>query len=140
MAGTTWLALGDDAGDCCCCCSCRDVLKMTPIASHSLSALCCDDRTLMKLKKEELKQFQSHLSQYYPECSERQQEDHEALHVVEKMLETCGSERSLEITLQILRKMKQKDLADSLERDEQKNLLPKVSTGTERPIASKNEF
>ncbi|KAG9330378.1 hypothetical protein JZ751_025564 [Albula glossodonta] len=79
-------------------------------------------RTLMKLKKEELKQFQSHLSQYYPECSERQQEDLEALHVVEKMLETCGSERSLEITLQILTKMKQKDPADSLERDEQKRV------------------
>ncbi|XP_061115534.1 NLR family CARD domain-containing protein 3-like isoform X2 [Conger conger] len=35
------------------------------------------------------------------------------------MLETCGSERSLKITLHILRNMKQKDLADSLERDEQ---------------------
>ncbi|KAG5849598.1 hypothetical protein ANANG_G00112640, partial [Anguilla anguilla] len=37
------------------------------------------------------------------------------------MLETCGSERSLKITLHILRSMKQKDLADSLERDEQHN-------------------
>ncbi|KAI1898025.1 hypothetical protein AGOR_G00089770 [Albula goreensis] len=77
-------------------------------------------RTLMKLKKRELKQFQSHLSQNYPECTARQRKDLEALHIVEKMLETCGSERSLQITLQILRKMKQWDLADSLERDEQK--------------------
>ncbi|XP_064176242.1 protein NLRC3-like [Anguilla rostrata] len=37
------------------------------------------------------------------------------------MLETCGSERSLKITLHILRNMKQKDLTDSLERDEQHN-------------------
>ncbi|KAG5840006.1 hypothetical protein ANANG_G00211570 [Anguilla anguilla] len=109
--------------------------------------------TLMKLKKDELKQFQSHLSQDcpeclkilsedpsvldkfmkinklleshqiadYPECTEREQEDPNALYIVEKMLETCGSERSLKITLHILRNMKQKDLADSLERDEQHN-------------------
>ncbi|KAJ8245110.1 hypothetical protein GJAV_G00275370 [Gymnothorax javanicus] len=55
----------------------------------------------------------------YPECSEREQEDPEVLHIVEKMLEACGSETSLKITLHILRNMEQKDLADSLERDEQ---------------------
>ncbi|KAJ8362732.1 hypothetical protein SKAU_G00115630 [Synaphobranchus kaupii] len=76
--------------------------------------------TLMKLKKDEkLKLFQSHLSQYYPECRETEQEDPEALFIVEKMLETCGSERSLKITHHILRNMKQKDLTASLERDEQ---------------------
>ncbi|KAI1897027.1 hypothetical protein AGOR_G00100990 [Albula goreensis] len=80
----------------------------------------------MKLKKEELKQFHSHLSQDYPECTERQQEDLEALHVVEKMLETCGSERSLKITLHILRTIKQKDPVDSLERDEQKKKLTRA--------------
>ncbi|KAJ8358684.1 hypothetical protein SKAU_G00152090 [Synaphobranchus kaupii] len=77
-------------------------------------------RTLMKLKKDEkLKLFQSHLSQDYPEYTEQEQEDPEALYIVEKMLETCGSERSLKITLHILRNMKQKDLADSLEREAQ---------------------
>ncbi|KAJ8358838.1 hypothetical protein SKAU_G00153630 [Synaphobranchus kaupii] len=77
-------------------------------------------RTLMKLKKDEkLKLFQSHLSQFYPECSEKEQGDPEALYIVEKMLETCGSERSLKITLHILRNMKQKDLTTSPERDEQ---------------------
>ncbi|KAG5840076.1 hypothetical protein ANANG_G00213070, partial [Anguilla anguilla] len=110
-------------------------------------------RTLMKLQKDELKRFQSHMSQDcpeclkilsedpsvldkfmkinklfegyqiadYPECIEREQEDSEAVYTVEKMLEICGSERSLKITLHILRSMKQKDLADSLERDEQHN-------------------
>ncbi|KAJ8267231.1 hypothetical protein GJAV_G00140060 [Gymnothorax javanicus] len=57
----------------------------------------------------------------YPECSEREQEDPEVLYIVEKMLEACGSERSLKIALHILRNMKQKDLADSVERDEQHN-------------------
>ncbi|XP_035243148.1 protein NLRC3-like [Anguilla anguilla] len=94
--------------------------------------------TLMKLKKDEkLKLFQSHLSQDCPECClddqfmkfinelfdsrevddcpeciEREQEDPEAACIVEKLLETCGSERFLKITLHILRKMKQKELAE----------------------------
>ncbi|KAG9331368.1 hypothetical protein JZ751_019337 [Albula glossodonta] len=95
--------------------------------------------TLMKLKKEELKQFQNHLSQNYPECTDRQQEDLEALHVVEKMLETCGSERSLKITLHILRKMKQKDIADSLERDEQKKKLTRAQQTLKSDLKKKFE-
>ncbi|KAJ8345421.1 hypothetical protein SKAU_G00296140, partial [Synaphobranchus kaupii] len=105
-------------------------------SQQSLESSCLDEKssdqlsfpkqsllhTLMKLKKDEkLKLFQSHLSQYYPECRETEQEDPEALYIVEKMLETCGSERSLKITLHILRNMKQKDLTASLERDEQHN-------------------
>ncbi|KAG5830298.1 hypothetical protein ANANG_G00308800, partial [Anguilla anguilla] len=96
-------------------------------------------RTLMKLKKtEKLKLFQSHLSQVcpeclhslpedpsvldmHPECTERGQEDPEALYIVEKMLETCGIEGSLKITLHILRNMKKKDVTAPLERDEQHN-------------------
>ncbi|KAJ8289449.1 hypothetical protein GJAV_G00001430 [Gymnothorax javanicus] len=57
----------------------------------------------------------------YPECSARGQEDPEVLSIAEKMLEACGSERSLQIALHILRNMEQEDLADSLERDEQHN-------------------
>ncbi|KAJ8259477.1 hypothetical protein GJAV_G00169760 [Gymnothorax javanicus] len=102
-------------------------------------------------KDEKLKLFQTHLSQdypecfqslsedpsvldkfikmkelckshhEYPECSVREQVDPEVLYIAEKMLEACGSERSLQITLHILRIMEQKDLADSLERDEQHN-------------------
>ncbi|XP_064176398.1 protein NLRC3-like isoform X2 [Anguilla rostrata] len=67
------------------------------------------------------KLFESHQIADYPGCIEREQEDSEAVYTVEKMLETCGSERSLKITLHILRNMKQKDLANSLERDEQLN-------------------
>ncbi|XP_064176283.1 NACHT, LRR and PYD domains-containing protein 3-like isoform X3 [Anguilla rostrata] len=125
-------------------------LKSSPFEEKSLDKLSSAKKsllsTLMKLKKEELKLFQSHLSQNcpeclkilpedpsildkfmkiniadYPECIEREQEDSEAVYIVEKMLETCGSERSLKITLHILRNMKRKDLTDSLERGEQLN-------------------
>ncbi|KAG5840121.1 hypothetical protein ANANG_G00214210, partial [Anguilla anguilla] len=100
-------------------------------------------RTLMKLEKDnKLERFKSHLRQDFPESFKslpeepswldkfmtrmkklfmREQEDPEAVYIVEKMLETCGSERSLKITLHILRKMKQNDLVDSPERDEQHN-------------------
>ncbi|XP_035276246.1 NACHT, LRR and PYD domains-containing protein 3-like, partial [Anguilla anguilla] len=71
------------------------------------------------IKMKEL--FKSHQIADYPECTETEQDDPEALYIAEKMLETCGSEGSLKITLHILRNMKQKDLADSLERDEQYN-------------------
>ncbi|KAG5830214.1 hypothetical protein ANANG_G00307760, partial [Anguilla anguilla] len=37
------------------------------------------------------------------------------------MLETCGIEGSLKITLHILRNMKKKDVTDPLEREEQHN-------------------
>ncbi|KAJ8273549.1 hypothetical protein GJAV_G00102870 [Gymnothorax javanicus] len=114
-------------------------------------------RTLMKLKKDgNLELFQTHLSQDYPEyfqnlsedlksikmkelskshhdypeCCERELKDPEVLHMVEKMLEACGSEKSLKITLHILRNMKQKDLADSLERHEQHNKSLKMAQQT----------
>ncbi|KAJ8247126.1 hypothetical protein GJAV_G00259040 [Gymnothorax javanicus] len=54
----------------------------------------------------------------YPGCTEREQEDPEVLHLVEKMLKAFGSERSLNITLQILGNMEQNN---SLKRDEQLN-------------------
>ncbi|XP_061085972.1 NACHT, LRR and PYD domains-containing protein 12-like, partial [Conger conger] len=78
--------------------------------SEDLSVL----EKFMKMKES----FKSHQSHDYPECSEREQEDPEVLYIVEKMLEICGSESSLKITLHILRNMKQKDLTDSLEREQ----------------------
>ncbi|KAG5830233.1 hypothetical protein ANANG_G00307960, partial [Anguilla anguilla] len=73
--------------------------------------------TSMKMKE----LFKSDQIADYPECTEREQEDPEALYIVEKMLETCGIEGSLKITLHILRNMKKKDVTDPLERDEQHN-------------------
>ncbi|XP_035241510.1 NACHT, LRR and PYD domains-containing protein 3-like [Anguilla anguilla] len=85
-----------------------------------------DPSVLVKLMKmKEL--FKSHRIEDYPECIAREQKDPETLYIVEKLLETCGSERSLKITLHILRNMKQKDLADSLERDEERNGSIKIA-------------
>ncbi|KAJ8250054.1 hypothetical protein COCON_G00232700 [Conger conger] len=67
----------------------------------------------MKMKES----FKSHQSHDYPECNEREQEDPEVLYIVEKMLETCGSERSLKITLHILRNIKQHN--ESIKRAQQ---------------------
>ncbi|XP_035257514.1 protein NLRC3-like [Anguilla anguilla] len=79
-----------------------------------------DPSVLVKLLK--IKEvFKSHQIVDYPECTERGQEDPEAPYIVEKMLETCGIEGSLKITLHILRTMKKKDATDPLERDEQHN-------------------
>ncbi|XP_064157077.1 NACHT, LRR and PYD domains-containing protein 12-like isoform X4 [Anguilla rostrata] len=77
------------------------------------------------MKMKEL--FKSHQIEDYPEYIGREQKDPEALYIVEKLMETCGSERSLKITLHILRNMKQKDLTDSLERDEQRNGSIKIA-------------
>ncbi|KAG5836607.1 hypothetical protein ANANG_G00230130, partial [Anguilla anguilla] len=80
---------------------------------------------VMFMKMKEL--FKSHRIEDYPECIGREQKDPEAMYIVEKLLETYGSERSLKITLHILRNMKQKDLTDSLERDEQRNGSIKIA-------------
>ncbi|KAG7461609.1 hypothetical protein MATL_G00192870 [Megalops atlanticus] len=77
--------------------------------------------TLKKLDKDSLEQFKKCLSQDYPECLESQLEDHKVVYVVEKMLENCGTAKSLEITLRMLRNMNQNDLVNSLENDHQRN-------------------
>ncbi|KAI1897024.1 hypothetical protein AGOR_G00100940 [Albula goreensis] len=101
-------------------------------------------RTLMKLKKEELKQFQSLLSQYYPECTtERQQEDLEALHIVEKMLEIYGSERSIKTTVLILYLMEkgQREFStNSLQRDEHQTPQQRPSPEDSEFIPSQQDF
>ncbi|XP_061079340.1 NACHT, LRR and PYD domains-containing protein 3-like [Conger conger] len=81
----------------------------------------CEDPCVLDKFKTMIELFKSHEIHDYPECIKRGQQDPEVLYIVEKMLETCGSERSLKITLHILKSMNQKDLTDSLERDEQHN-------------------
>ncbi|XP_064176265.1 NACHT, LRR and PYD domains-containing protein 3-like isoform X2 [Anguilla rostrata] len=99
------------------------LIQDCPECKKSLSE---DPSVLVKFMQMK-KLFKSHQISDYPACTEREQEDPEALYIVEKMLETCGSERSLKITLHILRNMKQKDLPDSLERDEQHNESIKIA-------------
>ncbi|XP_064166192.1 NLR family CARD domain-containing protein 3-like isoform X2 [Anguilla rostrata] len=97
-----------------------------------------DPSALVKfMKMKEL--FKSHRIDDYPECTERQQEDPESLYIVEKMLETCGSEGSLKITLHILRNMKQKDLADSLERGEHNESIKRAQQALKTHLKRKFE-
>ncbi|XP_061085263.1 NACHT, LRR and PYD domains-containing protein 12-like isoform X4 [Conger conger] len=83
--------------------------------------------------------FKSHQSHDYPECSEREQEDPDILYIVEKMLETCGSERSLKITVHILRNMKQKDLTDSLEREQHNESIKRAQQELKTHLKKKFE-
>ncbi|XP_071402515.1 NACHT, LRR and PYD domains-containing protein 3-like [Centroberyx affinis] len=65
--------------------------------------------------KNELKRFQRVLSPDYPECLERQREDEEVLDGEEEEQRRSSREAFLQITLQFLRRMKQEELADSLQ-------------------------
>ncbi|KAJ8289450.1 hypothetical protein GJAV_G00001440, partial [Gymnothorax javanicus] len=53
------------------------------------------------------------------------------------MLEACGSERSLQITLHILRNMEQEDLPDSLKSDEQRNKLRRAQQALKSHLKQK---
>ncbi|XP_064165253.1 NACHT, LRR and PYD domains-containing protein 3-like isoform X6 [Anguilla rostrata] len=83
--------------------------------------------------------LKSHKIHDYPECIEREPEDPEALYIVEKMLETCGSERSLKITLRILRNMKEKDLANSLEREQRNEFIKRAQQALKTHLKRKFE-
>ncbi|XP_073348949.1 protein NLRC3-like isoform X2 [Pagrus major] len=65
--------------------------------------------------RNELKKFQKVLSPDYPECLERQSEDEEVLGGEEEEQRRSSSEAFLKITLHFLRRMKQEELADSLQ-------------------------
>lgn len=64
-------------------------------------------RTAISLVKNELKKFKKLLSPDYPQCSEREEEDDEG--------QTNVRDAVLEITLHVLRKMNQTDIANTLQ-------------------------
>ncbi|XP_029923755.1 NLR family CARD domain-containing protein 3-like [Myripristis murdjan] len=64
--------------------------------------------------KKELKNLQRSLSPDYPECSERQREDEEVLDGEEEEQRKRSREFFLQITLHLLRRMKQEELAERL--------------------------
>ncbi|XP_044037962.1 NLR family CARD domain-containing protein 3-like isoform X2 [Siniperca chuatsi] len=66
--------------------------------------------------KNELKKIQKALSSGYPECSESQREDEEVLDGEEEEQKRSSRDALLKITLHFLRKMKQEELADCLQR------------------------
>ncbi|XP_071390064.1 NACHT, LRR and PYD domains-containing protein 12-like isoform X1 [Centroberyx affinis] len=65
--------------------------------------------------KNELKRIQGILSPDYPEWSERQREDEEVVDGEEEEQRRSSREAFLQITLHFLRRMKQEELADSLQ-------------------------
>ncbi|XP_078147410.1 protein NLRC3-like isoform X1 [Centroberyx gerrardi] len=72
------------------------------------------EENIVTFVKNELKRFQRALSPDYPECLERQREDEEVVDGEEE--EQRRSRKTfLKITLQFLRRMKQEELADSLQ-------------------------
>ncbi|XP_061085969.1 NLR family CARD domain-containing protein 3-like [Conger conger] len=99
-----------------------------------------EDPSVLEKFMKMMESFTSHQSHDYPDCSEREQEDPELLYIVEKMLETCGSERSLKITLHILRNMKQKDLAYSLEREQCNESIKRAQQELKTHLKKKFEY
>ncbi|XP_078140873.1 protein NLRC3-like [Centroberyx gerrardi] len=79
------------------------------------------EEKIITFVKNELKKFQRVLSPDYPECFERPREDEEAMDGEEEE-QKRSREALLKITLHFLRRMKQEELADSLE----SKLLPDV--------------
>ncbi|KPP72380.1 protein NLRC3-like [Scleropages formosus] len=70
---------------------------------------------LAKLVQEELILFKWNLRRHYPECFRSTLDDLDLLNLVDKILECCGLEGSLRITLRTLTDMKLKRAADYLQ-------------------------
>ncbi|XP_071378385.1 NLR family CARD domain-containing protein 3-like [Centroberyx affinis] len=73
------------------------------------------EENIVTFVKNELKRFQRILSPDYPEYPERQREDEEVVDGEEEEQRRSSREAFLQITLQFLRRMKQEELADSLQ-------------------------
>ncbi|XP_071388316.1 NLR family CARD domain-containing protein 3-like isoform X2 [Centroberyx affinis] len=73
------------------------------------------EENIVTFVKNELKRFHRVLSPDYPECLERQREDEEMVDSEEEEQRRSSSEAFLQLTLQFLRRMKQEELADSLQ-------------------------
>ncbi|XP_071378588.1 NLR family CARD domain-containing protein 3-like, partial [Centroberyx affinis] len=73
------------------------------------------EENIVTFVKNELKRFQRALSPDYPECLQRQREDDEVVDGEEEEQRKSSRKAFLKITLQFLRRMKQEELADSLQ-------------------------
>ncbi|XP_067337307.1 NLR family CARD domain-containing protein 3-like isoform X2 [Channa argus] len=73
------------------------------------------EENIICLVKKELKMFQKVLSSGYPECLENQREDEEMMDKEVEEQSRRSREALLKITLNVLRRMKQEDLADCLQ-------------------------
>uniref|UniRef100_A0A674A9B4 NACHT domain-containing protein n=1 Tax=Salmo trutta TaxID=8032 RepID=A0A674A9B4_SALTR len=73
------------------------------------------EEKIMTFVKNELKMFKRILSPELPEGFERQKQDEEVVDAEDEKQESSAREGALKITLHVLRKMNQKELADTLE-------------------------
>ncbi|XP_042287592.1 NLR family CARD domain-containing protein 3-like, partial [Thunnus maccoyii] len=73
------------------------------------------EENIITFVKNELKKMQKVLSPDYPECLESQREDEEVLDGEEEEQRRSSREAFLKITLHLLRRMKQEELADRLQ-------------------------
>ncbi|XP_055751414.1 NACHT, LRR and PYD domains-containing protein 3-like isoform X2 [Salvelinus fontinalis] len=76
------------------------------------------EENIMTFLKNELKMFKRILSPDLPEGFESQKQDKEVVDAEDEKQESSAREGALKITLHILRKMNQKELADTLEKNE----------------------
>uniref|UniRef100_A0A8K9WNM7 B30.2/SPRY domain-containing protein n=1 Tax=Oncorhynchus mykiss TaxID=8022 RepID=A0A8K9WNM7_ONCMY len=76
------------------------------------------EEKIMTFVKNELKMFKGILSPELPEGFESQKQDKEVVDAEDEQQESSAREGALKITLHILRKMNQKELADTLEKYE----------------------
>uniref|UniRef100_A0A8C7T9P2 B30.2/SPRY domain-containing protein n=1 Tax=Oncorhynchus mykiss TaxID=8022 RepID=A0A8C7T9P2_ONCMY len=74
------------------------------------------EEKIMTFVKNELKMFKGILSPELPEGFESQKQDKEVVDAEDEQQESSAREGALKITLHILRKMNQKELADTLEK------------------------
>ncbi|XP_071246517.1 NLR family CARD domain-containing protein 3-like [Salvelinus alpinus] len=75
------------------------------------------EENIMTFVKNELKMFKRILSPELPEGFESQKQDNEVVDAEDEKQESSAREGALKITLHILRKMNQKELADTLEKN-----------------------
>ncbi|XP_045072174.1 NLR family CARD domain-containing protein 3-like, partial [Coregonus clupeaformis] len=73
---------------------------------------------IMTFVKNELKMFKRILSPELPEGFESQKQDKEVVNAEDEKQQSSAREGALKITLHVLRKMNQKELADTLEKNE----------------------
>ncbi|XP_034150818.1 NLR family CARD domain-containing protein 3-like [Esox lucius] len=76
------------------------------------------EQNIMMFVKKELKRFKTMLSSDLPEEFKSQREDEEGVDPEDEKQESSAKEGALKITLHVLRNMNQKDLADTLEKNE----------------------
>ncbi|XP_048059718.1 NACHT, LRR and PYD domains-containing protein 12-like [Megalobrama amblycephala] len=73
------------------------------------------EKSLNELEEAELKKFQWHLRNDHESISKSDMENADRLKTVDKMVECFGPEEAVKITVEILRKINQNDLAKQLE-------------------------